>query len=167
MIRIAIIAAFAAICYRWGDWKNWKQYQPAILFAIIGDLIYKVVFHNYTLWKYTGWPNDTFSNFSYMFFVYPSAIILFLSKFPKTRGKAILYVVLISAVGSAMEWLSCQFGFFAYDHSWNLLHSFWFFIAGFSLIKLHYHHPLLAWPAAFVLLSFVMIVFKVPLAIIK
>jgi len=27
---------FAA--WKWGDWKNWREYYPTILFFIIGDL---------------------------------------------------------------------------------------------------------------------------------
>jgi len=114
-----------------------------------------------------GWPNDTFSNFSYMFFVYPSVIILFLSRFPRTFGKSLLYILAFSIVGTLMEWVSCELGYFAYEHSWNLLWSFGFFGMGFSLIKLYYHHPIAAWPAAFVLLTIIMVLFKIPFEVIK
>lgn len=52
MYRIIIISLFLLACWKWGNWRNWKEYYPTILYFIIGDLSYKVLFYNKTLWEY-------------------------------------------------------------------------------------------------------------------
>lgn len=167
MIRIASILFYVIACLLWGNRDNWKDYYPSILFAIIGDLIYNFIFHDFTLWKYSGWANHTIANLTYMFVVYPCAINLYLTRFPKGLWKGGLYILLWTAFNSALEQVSFLTGFFAYENGWNALWSVGMFLAGFSLIKLHFHRPFIVWPISAFLLATAMLIFKIPFALIK
>lgn len=37
MIQL-LACLFILVCYKWGDWRNWKTYYPTILFLIAGTL---------------------------------------------------------------------------------------------------------------------------------
>ncbi len=166
-MRLLIILSSAAVCYKWGDWRNWKKYYPTILFVICGDLIYNFVFHDFTLWRYTNWPNHTFVNLMYMFLVYPSVVITYLTRYPRKRSHAVLYVLGWAIFGVLFERIAVSFGNFTYENSWNIWWSSGFFLMGFMLIKLHYHHPIITWATAFFFLFLYMFLFHIPFAGIK
>lgn len=80
--------------FKWGDWKNWREYYPTILFFIGGDLLKNFLFHYYHMWQYKetilaenfliGHPAI---NLMIIAIYYPATILIFLGHYPKERQK--------------------------------------------------------------------------------
>src|SRR5665648_236270 len=51
---LLLTCLFVLVCYKWGDWRNWKTYYATILFLIAGDFIYYYVAGAKPLWQYTS-----------------------------------------------------------------------------------------------------------------
>lgn len=159
-ISIIIIAILA--CYKWGDWRHWEKYYSTILFFMMGDFIYLVLFRKTMLWKYnTDILNHTLVNLLVLFTVYPSTIMLFIPHFPKLLFKQITYILLWVASFAVVEYISYRLGCFCYHNNWNLGWSIIFSLIMFPLQYLHYNKPLLAWCFAIIKLVVFITIFKV------
>jgi len=167
MLRLVIILIYLFACYRWGDWKNWKEYYPTILYVIIGDISYNFIFYDHTLWSYVRLVNHTFSDFLVAFTVFPSAIILFLTHYPKKPWKQISYIILWTVISTLVEYISVNAGYFSYSGGWSILWSMGVFFIAFLLTRLHYKHPLVVWPISSICALATMFIFKVPISSLK
>ncbi len=65
-ILINVIYTIAAL--KWGDWRNWKQYHPTILFYCIGDFLYNFILYNKPMWLFRDLilPNHTLAEEIYV-----------------------------------------------------------------------------------------------------
>ncbi len=163
MYRIALSALFGVICYRWGNLRNWKEYYPTILFYIIGDLSYNLLFHEKMLWQFQNLVSHMFSDYFIAFFVSPFAIILFLTHFPAGFWKRIMYMLAWALVITLLESFSYALGLITYDNGWSIALSFVFDYFMGLMIWIHYKKPLLAWPLSLGVALIMLYVFKVPL----
>lgn len=162
-IGVAII--MTAACWRWGDWRNWKAYYPTILYYIIGDLTSYVLFRAHPLWVYQEWVRDNHfvPDLFYAVFVYPSMIILYLSRFPGERRRQAGYMILWIAGYTLFEFVSVQLHFLSYANGWSILHSAVLNIGMFALLRLHQKKPLLTWPISMALALGMLVLFNIPL----
>lgn len=167
MIRFVIVAVFIAASFLWGDWKRWKEYYPTVLYVIIGDITYNLLFYQYSLWIYTGFINNTFADLAVAFVIFPCTVNLYLVNFPKKPIHAALYVLFWTALATALEYISIRTGCIAYDHGWNLFWSALLCFIAFILIKVHDWRPLVAWPISFACGIATLIIFKIPFSLIK
>lgn len=154
-------------CYKWGNWKNWKEYYPTILYVVIGDLAYNFVFFEFTLWEYKSLVNHTFSDLLIAITVFPCAVILFLTHFPQGFLKKTLYISLWAAGNTLIEFISVSMNGMAYDHGWTIFYSLGLYFFAFILVRLHLKHPLIAWPISGVFAYLTMLLFKIPFEAIK
>jgi hypothetical protein len=158
---VGIITALF-IGYRFGDWRNWNKYYPTILFFILGDFIYNVLFHNKMLWLYACPElNHTLIDMTVAFTVFPATVLVFIPYFPKGRLKQAVYILSWTLLGSSAEYTSHILGCFKYDNGWNQYWSILFYMAMFPLLYLHYKKPLLAWFCAIVELMIYLVIFRV------
>jgi hypothetical protein len=164
MFRIILAVLLIAACYKWGDWKNWKEYYPTCLYYIIGDFSYNILFHDHLLWEYGKLYTHTFSDYFDAFFVAPPTIILFLTHFPVKPIIKLLYTLCWVCVYTFIEYLSRTFGYIKYDYGWNIIWSFGVFCVLFPLLRLHYKKPLLAWPISLGFALLTLYIFHVPLS---
>lgn len=164
---ILIAAGCTLACYKWGNWRKWREFYPTILFLIIGDLAYNFVFHDYSLWCYCGFINHTFSNLITMFFVFPPIVILVLTHWPQKWFHQALYVFAWSIGSTLLEYASLRFGLFTHHNGWNIFWSFALYNIGYALLRLHHLRPLLTWPICSVLAAATMIIFKFPFGLLK
>jgi hypothetical protein len=164
---LVLTAIFALGCYKWGDWRNWKQYYPTMLFLIVGNLAYSHIFKNYMLWTYEGFINNTVASLISMFFLYPSVVILFLSRFPCRPLLKIAYVLTWSIVCTLLEYISLSLRWFAFYHGWNIFWSFGLYVIGFILLRLHQRHPLIVWPIGAALAAATMLLFRMPFGLLE
>jgi hypothetical protein len=165
MLSINIITT-----YIWGDWRHWIKYQSTILYLIVCDLIYNFLTYNYPLWDYEPkllFPNHTITNLTVMFIAYTSVVLIFLGKYPSGRVKQILWNSFWIIFWTVAEWVSTKFGEFTYHNGWNLLSSFFFNIALFLMIRLHFKKPLLAYGLSVIAAIVLMIIFDVPISKMK
>lgn len=154
------------ICWKFGNWKNWREYYSTILFFSIGNLVYIVLAGMKPLWN-LGEPLGHNPIFEIIFILclYPSTTILFLTFYPddKSLKKQGLYIFLWVCIYVIIEFLASITGGFAYENGWNIYYSILFDFLMFPLLRLHFKKPLLVWPVS-ALLAFVLTIwFKIPL----
>lgn len=162
MYKIILVICYAFVCFKWGNWRNWKAYYPTILYVIIGDLGYNFIFFNYDLWKFERLINHTVSDLLIAFAIFPCSIILFLSFFPKKRWKQILYIISWSLLNSLLEFISFKLGYITYYNNWTIYWSVGFYITAFSLVITHYKNPFIAWMLSAAFLLMTMLIFNYP-----
>lgn len=167
MFRIIIIILYLAVCFLFGNWRNWKEYYPTILYVIIGDLAYNFVFYNFLLWEYEKLASHTINDLLYALIIFPCSIILFLSYYPSKLRKRILYILAWSGCNTVIEYISSNIGYLSYHNGWNIVWSFGLYVIAFSLIRLHYKHPLTVWPISLGLAALTAIIFRLPFNLIK
>ena len=49
MLTILVELINCILAWRFGDWRNWKNYQSTILYLITSDLLYNFLCYNYPL----------------------------------------------------------------------------------------------------------------------
>lgn len=158
--------AFILALYRWGDWRNWKQYYPTIIFFILMDLFANVLTYNHPLWLF----HDVFSEkhtviaLTIMFMRYPSIIMIFLKYFYQTDNinKRVFHFIFWVLLYMTLEYVNLQLGFITHHNKWNMGSSFLFYIAMFTTLAIHYKKPLLAWGVSFFFLVIICLIFDFP-----
>lgn len=166
-VLFAGVAIFAA--WRWGDWRHWEKYHATILFMIVGDLLYRVLTTNYSLWDYNPafFPNGTIAQLFIAFTVYPSTVILFLSCMPVQRKHQIRHYLSWVIVYSLCEWLAHSQGLLSYYNGWSLSWSIFFNFIMFAVIWIHHKRPLLAYFLSTIVIVTLMMIFQVPINAMK
>lgn len=163
MLYFAFILAWVIITYKFGDWKNWRQYYPTILFFCCGNLIAYAVFHHSPLWEF---KSKVFSHFTIdliqMIFIFTSTTILFLQYYPKSRTKQFFYILMWVLIYSVIEWIFHLLGGIVYNRGWSIWWSAFHNVYQFIFLGIHHKKPILAWILAFATLGIVMTIFKVP-----
>lgn len=167
MLRIIVIVLAAAACWKWGEWKRWREFYPTILYAIIGDIAYNFIFFDYPLWEYENFINHSFSDLFVAAVVFPSVIILFFTHWPAVRWKKPVYILVWSVGLTLLEYLSKALDFMSHSNGWNIFWSFGVYIGAFILIRLHYKHPLVVWPISGLLAVLTALIFRLPFEAIK
>lgn len=154
MVNAIYASIWFLALWKWGDWKNWQKYYATILFFFIGDFIYLYLLSDqYPMWKYTPPASDssvgvtnTHVSLSIMAIKYPATALIYLSKFPDhNKQKQLLYIgcwVIIYIINEAVD---LKFNLIKYYNGWNLWWSVLFDVVMFSILRIHYRNPLLAW----------------------
>lgn len=150
---------------RFGDWKNIREYYPTILFLIIGDLLYNLFTYNDPMWSYSkDWflPNHILVNLWIMATVYPATVIIYLSHFPKTISKRILFILFWALLYVLIEMIGLHlFGLINHFNGWNMWWSMLMDLILFVMLYIHYKRPLIAWGLSIVIIIFFLKVFNV------
>lgn len=136
------------ICWKWGNWKNWKEYYPTMLYFTTGNLIYDVLTQMKPLWNF-GEIVKHYPVFEVlmMLCLYPSTTILYFTFYPSSASfkKQALYILLWVSIYTVVELLSHITGGFSYENGWNICYSILFNLLMFPLLRLHFKKPLLTW----------------------
>jgi hypothetical protein len=159
LLSILILLASA----RWGDWKNWKQYYPTMLFISIANLMYKLFAHTYFhLWELV--PDFIIFNKLSVFFLHgliinPFSAFLFLSKYPKDKFRQFYHTLLWVIIYLSVEWVAVEIGSIVHDNGWNMGWSAVFVLTMFPMLRLHFLHPFIALILSSILTVFYLFVF--------
>ncbi|MDZ5472930.1 CBO0543 family protein [Bacillus sp. 31A1R] len=165
----ALVWLFALI--KWGDYKNWKKYYPTFLFFVVGDFAYHYLLSDiYPMWRYTPQGFDknidltnTHISLSVMAVKYPATTLIYLSKFPKENMiYKILYVAGWVCLYTINEGIDLKLHLIKHFNGWNLYWSILFNIFIFSILKIHFTRPIVAWLLSFIFIVFLWNVFNVP-----
>lgn len=160
--HVTIMVLSVLVCYKLGDWRNWNKYYSTILFFIMGDYIYNILFHDNMLWLYVAPElNHTIINMLIGIFVFSSTVMVFIPYYPKGVFKQVGYILLWVFIYITVEYIAWRLGSFTYDNGWNLLWSTVFCIVMFPLLQLHHKNPLLAWGVTLTELIIYIIIFNV------
>lgn len=161
-----VLAGFAA--YRWGDWRNWKQYYPTILFAVMGNMTSELLMYRSPLWEY----NDVFGDYMVLLIglsvlLFSGTVILFLSFYPKKPAHQALFILAWAVGFTALEYLAMQAGSFLHHRGWSIWYTLLHNLIMFALFRLHFKRPLLAWPASFLVAFAVLWYFDLPFELVR
>lgn len=162
--KIVFPLTLALVCWKWGDWRNWKKYYSTILFFIIWDLLYSLITVNYPLWRLDH-PlfKHTYSTMIIMFISYPSVAMLYLPYYPPNLAKRIAHVGLWVVIFTSIELVNLHLAGIHYYNGWNLGCSALFNIIIFLLLRLHFNKPLTAWAVSIAVCIAVLGIFRFPI----
>ncbi|MFC4558248.1 CBO0543 family protein [Virgibacillus kekensis] len=154
--------------YRWGDWRNWRLYYPTILFYVLSDLFYNYALFQYPMWRFHDGPiplfhYEFFIVLSFLLLRYPATVLIYLGRFPSDKWKAVGWILFWVALYLAFEAFDYQIGLISYDNGWHIGWSLLFNLVLFSMLKIHYHRPLLAWALSAI---WIVTLWNIPLEVI-
>jgi hypothetical protein len=169
-MRIILYLAFIIAAYLWGDWKNWRKYYPTFLFWIGGDFFYNALLHNHRLWYFSkGIIGDKILHghlivcFFIMLFSYTSTLLIYLGRFPKQKVNQCFWFLMWVFIFSFIEFVTHRyFHSIKYQYGWNIYWSILFNFVMFTVLKIHYSKPLLAWIISIIFLIFLSNEFNLP-----
>lgn len=163
MFYIILLIFLIAICYKWGDWRNWQKYQSTILFFTLGDFLYMGLTYLKPLWDYdTNFAKGIYDNLFVNFTIFPCTILLFIPRFPEGIKKQVLYILKWVVIYTSVEWLATLLHSFQQENGWTIWYSLTFNFVMFPLLWLHYKKPLLAYLGSFVVAVTILWLFKIP-----
>jgi hypothetical protein len=175
-LHIIILLGLLFAGWKWGDWKNWREYYPTILFFIIGDLLYNFLMYNFPMWQFHPTfdnailPNHTFISLAVSFISFPVKVLIYLGHYPenKSKIKQLFYIFAWVLTFTAFEFTAIYiWGGISHHNGWNMLWTFLFYIVTFMLLRLHHNRPLLAWIVSIGIITFLFFYFKVPIGTMK
>lgn len=166
---ILINTLYLVAGFIWGDWKNWKNYYPTILFFIMGDFLYNFLLYNKPMWIFHDLilPNHTTITILAMVISYATTVLIYIGKFPKDWKKRILWFLFWSGLFFSIEYINSKLGFINYHNGWNLWWSALFTAIIFFILPIHHKRPLLAWILSIVIIISLLILFNVKISDMK
>jgi hypothetical protein len=166
---ILINAIYLIAGFKWGDWRNWKQYYPTILFFIIGDFLYNYLLYNKSMWLFHDLilPNHTSITILTMVIVYTATVLIYLGKFPKGWKKRSLWFLLWSGLYMFAEYINSKLGFITYHNGWNMWWSVLFTGIIFFILPVHHKRPLLAWLFSIIIIVSLLTIFDIKISEMK
>ncbi|MEH7098134.1 CBO0543 family protein [Neobacillus vireti] len=161
-LAITILTILASL--RWADWQNWRDYHASMFFISTGGMMYEYIVQENTLWKFH--PDFLYGHemvvLVYAIITMPISILIYLSHFPETWMKRLLYIIVWSGIYIFMEWILLMFGRISYQNGWKFWYSFYFDILMFSVIALHQHKPFRAYMISLPVILFLIFYFDIP-----
>jgi len=132
------------VCWKWGDWRNWKKYYPTILYIIVFSLFYEFLTQGYPLWRLDH-PllKNTFSVIVVSFIIFPATLMLYLPYQDKKIYKRMGFYLLWVLIYSIIEFSQYKLGNVHYFNGWNYGYSVLFDFGLFLAVRLHYKYPLI------------------------
>lgn len=161
LIFLSVISIL--LCYKLGDFRNWKKYYSTTLFFILSNAVCIVLTSNHPLWLYQPVViNQTFTDLLISITVFPSTVMMFIPHLPKEKAKIILHISLYAAVYAITEFFAVKLGSFTYHNGWNIWCTIIFNFLMFPILMLHYKKPLYAWLIALIAPHVLLFIFKIP-----
>ena len=166
IIFLSLISVY--LCFKRGDWKNWKEYYSTILFFILSSVACAFLTYNHPLWLYQSTIiNHSFTDLFISITVYPCTIMMFIPHFPSKITKIIRHITIYVAVYTIPEFIAVKLGYFTYYNGWSIWHTLIFNYIMFPILILHYKKPLYAWVIALVCPHVLFFILKIPYGVIK
>ncbi len=159
-----LLGSVIAVCvWKWADLRNWRKYQPTMLFVALANLLYNFVYHDHLLWRYS--PGVLYyyqiCEMYHAFIIMPAMALLFLTKYPDNFKGQILRTAKYIAVFITTEALFYHLGIIVYNYGWNLWWSLAWNTAMLPIWALHHKRPLLAYGVSAVFVTAVLILFPI------
>ncbi|EPZ50905.1 MULTISPECIES: CBO0543 family protein [Alicyclobacillus] len=151
--------------WKWVDWRQWRKYQATILYFLLGDIAYCYITRDYPLWRHVPVPTFTSETGAELapLVVYASTLLIYLTRFPRGRWKAVAWTALFVGMYVVAETVLHYIGVMQYDHGWRWLYSVLFSAMMIPMMRLHSQHPLICYLLSAPIPVFLIIVFKVPM----
>ncbi|MCA1065776.1 CBO0543 family protein [Rossellomorea sp. AcN35-11] len=167
MISFIVTILFILSAWHWGDWKNWKQYYPTMLYMIINAVLFNVLTYEYPTWEWRDhsgvFPNHTLLDLWIIYTQFPAVVLLYLSHYPKSFKRKVLRWLIWVGIFTGLEVSVGIVKYIVYDNSWNIWWSIIFNMITFVMIPLHYRRPLLTWLFSLIVIACLCMIFELPL----
>lgn len=164
IFRAGLLLSFLFAAWRWGDWRNWQNYYPTMLFTMLVNITASYLAYHHLLWVFTSdkfFTTHTVLNIFNTFTILPLTALLFLSHLPRTtRLKKCLYIILWILLYSLIEAVDQHQGGITYQHGWSFWWSVLLNCTMFPILAIHRHHPAIAWLITFLVAWLVIINFN-------
>ncbi|WP_110114282.1 CBO0543 family protein [Bacillus sp. CGMCC 1.16541] len=171
MYLLLVIIVWILFAYKFVDWSKVKLQYPTILFFIVVNMTYNMIYYQHTLWAFRGvtidWLNHTIINLAFTFFICPVALTIYLQRFPHHRRIKYAYIAIWVMFFSILEYLFAHKGMFVYDNGWNGWHNVWFNLVLFIILTIHYRKPVIAIALSILVSCIFFLVFPVPISSLK
>jgi len=156
------------LTWRFGDWRNWRNYYPTILFILFVNLFSYVLTFDYPLWLFHETfllPNRMMNEFRLEFVVMPAIILLFLTFYPygAARMRQFVYIVGWGTFWSVIESFYMYTTVYTYHNGWSIWWSSVIWYLMFVVMAIHHKKPPWAWLICSVFSVFVILYFNIPL----
>ncbi|WP_405083770.1 CBO0543 family protein [Priestia megaterium] len=168
-LRLTLPFIFLIGAWRFGDWRNWKNYYPTILFLIIVDFGISILLYEYPLWKFEKslfFQNHTIIDFFIVLTEFCPMILIYLYRYPfQLRWFwQVGYIGIWSIFWIIVEGVFKFTNLISYHNNWNFFWSCLVWIFMFLGLLLHYIKPIWAWLLCFSCTAFLIIYFHIPVS---
>lgn len=166
IFRSCLVIIFFVAFLKLGDRRNWQRYYPTVLFVMVVNLAVSFITYHHSLWNYNPdilVKTQTTVELINSFFMLPTTTFIYLSRFPTkyTQLYQGCYIALWVFIYAILEFIDHYIvGGIFYTHGWAWSTSAIFDIAMFSIIRLHYSKPILAWGSSFLMTAAIIIAFN-------
>ena len=164
IFRAVLLLGFLFAAWYWGDWRNWRNYYPTMLFTMLVNITASYLAYHHLLWVFAPdrlITTHTVLNIVNTFTILPLTTLLFLSHLPKaSRRKQCYYIILWILLYGIIETLDHQQGGITYLNGWSLGWSVLLNCTMFPILAIHRNHPLIAWLITFLVAWLVIINFN-------
>jgi len=157
-MRITWIIIFTLVAWKWSNWRNWREYYPTLLFMMLVSLATTVITYNHRLWIFLPiffLSTHVLADLWIVFLFYPSTIFLYLSNYPQQRMHQVFYIFGWAIILGGVEATEMLLNLITYDYGWSLAWSVTFDVVMFTILRVHYLNPLLAWGLAATFFTFI------------
>jgi hypothetical protein len=171
MYLLLVIVVWIIFAYKFVDWSQWRKQYSTILFFIVVNLTYNLLYYNHTLWAFRGitmeWLNHSIINMAFTFFICPVGLIIYLQRFPETRKYQLIYISVWITFYTVIEALFAHKGMYVYDNGWNSWLNIIVNTVLFVVLYIHYKHPVRAFIVSIPIAIIFYLFFPFPLDSLK
>jgi hypothetical protein len=140
---ITLSILLALVAWRWGDWKNWRQYHATMLYLALMNFTYYYYTNHTELWEFHSVFSHAINETIHNFIINPLIVFIFLSNYPKRHQK--IYIIGSIVIFSLLEGLEYMLGYISYNNGWSIWWSVFLYVLMFPMLRLHYTKPLWAY----------------------
>ncbi|WP_421383713.1 CBO0543 family protein [Bacillus salacetis] len=167
-MHIVLTTALSLFAFIKGNWREWEKYHLTIMYVTICNLLYNHLAQNKMLWEYYPdfYPKShIIVDILYSFINLPAITLLFLTYYPFTasRLKKFRYITLWAAASLIIEYPFYKYDRLLLQHGYEYWMDLFFYIVMYSMIRLHYSRPFLAYFLSALIAAAMLWMFEIPL----
>ncbi|MBB5171955.1 CBO0543 family protein [Texcoconibacillus texcoconensis] len=161
--HLALILSLLLLNILRGSWRDIPKYYKNLTYVIFVNILYYLVCRRHLLWEFPSLGvNRLVLRVAYVIFVTPSIVLAFLSKFPKSPFRQILYISKWVIVSSMIEYFLHKRKLIQYKHGWNIYWSGLVYLKMFVYSSIFHKKPLIVWLLTFCSLIYFIVTFQIP-----
>ncbi|RDI45382.1 CBO0543 family protein [Falsibacillus pallidus] len=171
MYLLLVMFVWCFFAYKFIRWESVKEQYPTVLFFIVINMTYNMLYYQHTLWAFRGvtidWLNHTIINLAFTFFICPAALIIYLQRLPHTKRKMAIYMAVWVVFFSVLETLFAHKGMYVYGNGWGGWYNIWLNLVLFIVLTVHYRKPYFAISLSLLGAIIFFLLFPIPLEQLK
>lgn len=145
-------------------WRDFPKYYESMGYASIINALYYYLCKRHLLWEFppTGF-NWRVLRGVHIFVIVPLLVLAFLSKFPKTFWKRLIYLVKWTVTCSIVEYIGLKNNMITFKHGWTIFWSGFIYVTMYGFSYLYTQKPIYTWIISVFTTIFFILKFKIPM----